>query len=84
MTYLVEHYLPGVTAEGFRETTGRLWSAAAAMASGGTPIHYRQAILVPSDEAAFCMFEAASVDVITLLYQRAGVAFDRIVDALEV
>jgi hypothetical protein len=47
-------------------------------------VRYRQAILVPSDEAAFCTFEAASVDVVTQLYRRAGIAFDRIVDALEV
>lgn len=83
-TYLVEHYLPGATPEGFRATAGRLRSVAATMTSGGTPIRYRQAILVPSDEAAFCMFEAASIDVITQLYRRAGIAFDRIVDALEV
>lgn len=83
-TYLVEHYLPGATPEGFRATAVRLRSVAATMTSDGLPIRYRQAILVPSDEAAFCMFEAASMDVIAQLYSRAGIAFDRIVDALEV
>ena len=83
-TYLVEHYLPGATPEGFRATAGRLRSVAATMTSGGTPIRYRQAILVPSDEAAFCVFDAASVAVIEQLYSRAGIAFDRIVGALEV
>ncbi len=84
VTYLVEHYLPGATAEGFRTTAARLRSTAVTMASGGTPIRYRQAILMPSDEAAFCVFDAASARVIEQLYLRADIAFDRIVDALEV
>lgn len=84
MTYLVEHYLPGATPEGFRATAGRLRSVAAAMASDGTPIRYHRAILMPSDEAAFCMIEAASMDVVAQLYSRAGITFDRIVDALEI
>ena len=84
MTFLVEHYLPGATPEGFRATAVRLRSVAATMASAGTAVRYRRAILMPSDEAAFCVFEAASMDVITQLYSRAGIAFDRIVDALEV
>jgi hypothetical protein len=84
VTCLVEHYPPGVTPERVRKMAGRLWSLAATMASGGTPIHRRRAIRVPSDEAAFCVFEAASIDVITQLYRRTGIAFDRIVDAPEV
>ncbi len=84
VTYLVEHYLPGATAEGFRATAGRLRSVAAAMADDGMAVRYRRAILMPSDEAAFCVFEAASMDVIAQLYSRAGIAFDRIVDAVEV
>ena len=84
MTYLVEHYLPGATPEGFRATAVRLRSVAATMTTGGTPIRYRRAILMPVDEAAFCVFVAASSAVIEQLYRRADVPFDRIVDALEV
>jgi hypothetical protein len=83
-TYLVEHYLPGATPEGFRATATRLRSAAATLRDAGTPIRYRRAILMPADEAAFCVFEAESVDVVEQLYCSAGITFDRIVDALEV
>jgi len=83
-TYLVEHYLPGATPESFRATAGLLRSVAATMTSGGTPVRYRRAILMPADEAAFCVFEAASVHVVEQLYSSAGITFDRIVDALEV
>lgn len=84
MTYLVEHYVPGATPEGFRAAAVRLKAVAATMTSGGTRIRYRRAILMPADEAAFCVFEAASTEVIEQLYRRAEIAFDRIVDALEV
>jgi Nickel responsive protein SCO4226-like len=59
-------------------------STAEAMAHGGTPIRYLRSIMVPGDEAAFCVFDAPSMDVVEQLYARAGVSFDRIVDALEI
>jgi hypothetical protein len=83
-TYLVEHYWPGITAEIFSSAAERVRTAAAAMARGGTPIRCLHSTLVPADEAAFCVFTAASADVIEQLYERAGVRFERIVAALEI
>lgn len=82
--YLVEHYWPGTTAERCRATAERVRTTAEAMTRGGTPIRCLHSIVVPADEAAFCVFDAASIDVIEQLYARAGVRFDRIVDAMEV
>jgi hypothetical protein len=82
-TYLVEHYWPGLTADAFRSASERVRAAADAMARAGTPIRFVRSIMVPSDEAAFCLLDAASEDVIAQLYTRAGVRFDRIVAALE-
>jgi hypothetical protein len=82
-TYLVEHYWPGGAADRFRATAEIVRATAEAMAEDGAPIRWRRAIIVPADEAAFCLFEAASMDVVEDLYHRAGVRFDRIVDALE-
>ena len=82
-TYLVEHYWPGLTTETFRATAERVRATARAMARGGTPIRYLRSIMVPADEAAFCVFDAASMELIEQLYARAGVRFDRIVAALE-
>jgi hypothetical protein len=83
-SYLVEHYWPGITAEIFRAATERVRTAAAAMARDGTPIRYLHSTMVPVDEAAFCVFDAPSMEMIAQLYARAGVRFDRIVAALEV
>lgn len=83
-TYLVEHYWPGITAEAFRVASGRVRATARTMARGGTPIRYLHSIMVPADEAAFCVFNAATKEQIEQLYARAGVRFDRIVEALEV
>jgi len=81
-TYLVEHYWPGATADLFRSTSERVRTTAEAMRRGGTPIRYLHAILVPADEAAFCLIDAASQELVEQLYARAGIGFDRIVAAL--
>ena len=83
VTYLVEHYWPGSGAERFLATTELVRAAAAAMAESGASIRFLRAIIVPGDEAGFCLFDAASMEVVEQLYHRAGVGFDRIVDALE-
>ena len=82
-TYLVEHYWPGVTAEVFSSAARRIRSATTAMARGGARIRYLHSTMVPVDEAAFCVFAAASADLIEQLYTRADVRFERIVVALE-
>src|SRR6266481_2102491 len=82
-TYLVEHYWPGITAETFLSAAKRVKTTAEAMARDGTPIRWLHSTMVPADEAAFCVFAAASADLIEQLYARAGVRFERIVAALE-
>ena len=83
-TFLVEQYWPGITAETFLSAAERVRTTAEAMARGGTPIRCLHSTMVPSDEAAFCVFAAASADLIEQLYTRAGVRFERVVAALEV
>jgi hypothetical protein len=82
-TYVVEHYWPGITADAFRSAVKQVRATARAMARGGAPIRYLHSTLVPADEAAFCVFNATSSELIEHLYTRAGVRFDRIVAALE-
>lgn len=83
-TYLVEHYWPGITPEAFRSATARVRAAAREMARGGSPIRFRHSTMVPADEAAFCVLDATSMELIEQVYARAGVRFDRIVAALEI
>lgn len=82
-TYLVEHYWPGITTEAFRETVERVRATAEAMTRGGRVIRYLHSTMVPEDEAAFCVLDAASMDLVEQLYARAGIRFDRIVAAFE-
>ena len=77
--FLVEHYWPGVTAEVFRDAAGRLSAEAGAM-DGITFLH---STLVRADESACCVFSARSQTLVEEAYRRAGVPFERIVDALE-
>lgn len=58
----------------------RIWSST----TGRGSIRYLHSTLVPNDEAAVCVFDAASAELVEQLHARAGVPFDRIVNALEI
>ena len=82
-SWVVEHYWPGLTSELFRTLPRRIHRTAAAMARDGMPVRCRHSTLVPADEAAYSVIEAASQALVQELYARAGVRFDRIVTAVE-
>ena len=82
-TFLVEHYWPGVTADQFRAAVDRVRQSAEEMAGAGKPIRFLHSTFVPGDEAAFCVFSGSSSQLVAEAYGRAGVAFERILDALE-
>jgi Protein of unknown function (DUF4242) len=82
-TFLVEHYWPGVTAEQFADAADRVRTSADQLAANSEPIRYLHSTLVPEDEAAFCVFEAASESLVEEAYRRAGVRFERVVAAVE-
>ena len=84
VTVLAEHYWPGVTEEAFRDAAERVQLSASALAQAGEPIRYLHATLVPSDESAFCVFEAASIELVARAYADAQVPCDRLRIALEV
>lgn len=83
-SWVVEHYWPGLTREVFRAAAEQVRRAAEAMARDGTPIRHRHSTLVPADETAFSVIDAASRDVVEALYARAGIRFDRILTAEEI
>jgi hypothetical protein len=82
-TYLVEHYWPGVTESRFGAAAESLRVAADGIAADGGGLRFLHSTLVPEDEAAFCVFEAASRSLVEQTYARAGVRFERILDAVE-
>jgi hypothetical protein len=83
-TFLVEHYWPGVTEDAFRSAAERVRLSAEELSTGNTEIAFLHSTLVPGDEAAFCVFKARSMEAVVEAYTRAGVKFERILDALEV
>ena len=82
-TFLVEHYWPGVTESGFSAAAESLRSASEALAAAGATLRYLHSTLVPEDEAAFCVFQASTRSLVEQAYARAGVRFERILDAVE-
>ncbi len=82
--FLVEHYCPGITPDGFEAAAERVRESAAALASTGRHIRFLHSTLVPEDEAAFCVFDAESPALVEEAYARAGVLYERVLDALEV
>jgi hypothetical protein len=82
--FLVEHYWPGITPDGFEAAAERVRESADALASTGVHIRFLHSTLVPEDEAAFCVFDAESPAVVEEAYARAGVPYERVLDALEI
>lgn len=82
-TYLVEHFWPGVTADRFQVVAARVRASADEMAREGAVISFLHSTMVPADESAFCVFDAASPRIVAEAYERAGVQYERVVYAIE-
>jgi hypothetical protein len=81
-TFLVEHYRPGRDVAELSSSIARVREIAAEMDRLGEPIRYLSATIVPDDESFFCLIEAASVEVVSDMYGRADVPFERISAAI--
>ena len=81
-TYLVEHYHPGSSPDGLRETAAAVRHSAEAMTSEGRAVRYLRSTIIPRDEAFMSLFEAESERLVREAYARAGVEFDRISQAI--
>ncbi len=83
-TFVVEHYWPGVAVEQFRAAADRVRASTEELGRAAARIRFLHSTLVPEDEAAFCVFAAASPALVEEAYRRAGVSFERIVDGVEI
>jgi hypothetical protein len=81
--FVVERYLSAAGAVEVAAAVDRDRRAAEAMRVGGIPVRHVYTIYVPSDESCFCLFEAPSVDALREAQERAGIGFERIVDAIQ-
>lgn len=79
----MERYWPGVTVDAFAEAVRRVRESIDALRGEGQAIQTVSSTLVPTDEAAYWVVAASSVEVVELAYARAGVPVERIVGALD-
>lgn len=79
--FLVESYLPD-SADAFEEAPASARKAAELAAREGVSVRYLRTTLVPADETCLHLFEGPSAAVIEAVAARAGLACDRIVEAL--
>jgi hypothetical protein len=77
-TYLIETYVAGGD---MADLDDRARAAARAMSNEGHAVRYLRSVLVRVDETCFYFFEAASQGVAIELARRAGLRYERVVEA---
>ena len=80
MFFLAELYLPA--ASSLASVTCRARAGAAHAAGAGADIGFMEAIFLPRDESCFLLYRAGSAADVTAAGALAGLAFDRVTDAL--
>jgi hypothetical protein len=81
-SFLAETYLarPG---KARLRSAQRARAAAKELAEHGTRIRFVRSIYVPNDEICFLVFDAISADAVEDACKRAGLRFERVVEAVE-
>jgi Protein of unknown function (DUF4242) len=81
--FLVEHYWPDATPDAFQAMAARVRAAVDEIAGSGAPLRFLHSTFVPGEGSALCVFSSPVPALIEAAYRRAGVDFDRVVDAVE-
>jgi uncharacterized protein DUF4242 len=79
--FLVESYLPR-SASALEDASDAARRAAELATGEGVAVRYLRTTLLPSDETCFHLFEAASAADVEAAAARAGLACDRVVEAV--
>ena len=79
--YLVERHLPGITQEQLGAAAASAKSTTGQMAQEGTPVRYLRSTFIPGEEKCYCLFDGDSEDAVRRAQERAGLPFQRIVEA---
>jgi hypothetical protein len=82
--YLVERYLPGISADDLVSLTERTRVACEQMAGEGVRIRYLGSTFLAEDEACFCRFDAASLEAVVEANRRTEIPFARVLAARQV
>ncbi|MGZ6661109.1 MAG: hypothetical protein ACXVHL_27490 [Solirubrobacteraceae bacterium] len=79
-TFMAECFWPGVTAPKVADVGERVRQASHAVSCGDGFVRYLGAILVPTDEIALFLLEAASIGAATELAQQAAIPSERLLE----
>ncbi|HTS96395.1 MAG TPA: hypothetical protein VMI33_07215 [Streptosporangiaceae bacterium] len=80
MLYLAEFYLPAGTT--LASVAQRARAGAERAAGSGADISFVEAIFLPQDESCFVLYQAHRAADVTAAGSLAGLAFDRVTDAM--
>jgi hypothetical protein len=83
MEFLAELDLSHANAGGAREAAARARRGADELAHEDRSLRFVRTTFLPGDETCFVVFEAEAADVVAEAGRRAGLAFERIVPAIE-
>lgn len=83
MRYLVECYLPAAGAGSASEPGAHVLAAARELERQGDDVRFLRSIYVPEDETYFLLFEARSAELAGEAAIRAGITFERVLEARE-
>jgi hypothetical protein len=79
-TFMAECFWPSVTAQKVADAGERLRQATLEPSSDGGFVRYLGSILVPTDEIALVLLEAASIDAATDVARQAAIPSERILE----
>lgn len=80
--FLVEIYVSRTDADAAQRFAKNARRAAEELSRAGTPVRYERSIFVPEDETCFYLYEAERADAVREAATRAGLPFERVVEAL--
>jgi hypothetical protein len=81
--YVAECYWLGITRTRFAHAVAQAEAAAHELSRPGRPLRITGSVLIPSDETAFLFIDAGSIDGARAVSERAGLPFERIVEAIQ-
>jgi Nickel responsive protein SCO4226-like len=78
--YMVERHLPGITPEQLAGAAARAKTVTAEMTNKGKPVRYLRTTFVPSEDKAFCLFDAPSAERVREANELAQIPVQRITE----
>lgn len=80
--FLVEVYISRATGPSVPQGSEEVAAAAERLTGEGTQVRLVRSILVPEDETCFYLFQAQTSEAVREVAERAGLRFERVVEAV--